>query len=51
MYLEVKEVQNDFFYGEIDVGGSPLFPWIHAIEYGGKLPYYKRTGYGSIKLT
>ena len=38
---------NDFFYGEIDVGGSPLFPWIHAIEYGGKLPYYKRTGYGS----
>ena len=39
--------QNDFFYGEIDVGGSPLFPWIHAIEYGGKLPYYRRTGYGS----
>lgn len=46
----VKQSQrnkNDFFYGEIDVGGSPLFPWIHAIEYGGKLPYYKRTGYGT----
>ena len=46
----VKQSQrnkNDFFYGEIDVGGSPLFPWIHAIEYGGKLPYYRKTGYGS----
>lgn len=40
-----KRGQNDFFYGEINVGGSPLFPWIHAVEYGGKLPYYKRGGY------
>lgn len=38
--------ENFFFYGKIDVGGSPLFPWIHAVEYGGQLPYYSRTGRG-----
>ena len=38
--------ENFFFYGELNVGGSPLFPWIHAVEYGGKLPYYQRTGRG-----
>lgn len=36
--------QDYFYYGGIDVGGSALFPWIHAVEYGGKLPFYKRTG-------
>ena len=43
--FRAKRGDNFFFYGQIDVGGSPLFPWIHAVEYGGKLPYYQRTGY------
>ena len=42
--FRAKQGENFFFYGDIDVGGSPLFPWIHAVEYGGKLPYYRRKG-------
>lgn len=44
VYSSRNSADNFFYYGEINVGGSPLFPWIHAVEYGGKLPYYKREG-------
>jgi len=43
--FKARQGENFFFYGEIDVGGSPLFPWVHAVEYGGKLPFYRRKGY------
>jgi len=44
VFASKNDFADYFFYGEIDVGGSTLFPWIHAVEYGGKLPFYKRTG-------
>jgi len=37
--------KGSFFDAEIQVGGSPDFPWIWAVEFGGSIPYYQRTSH------
>ena len=41
--MHPSKTRDALLYGNISVGGSPEFPWIHAVEYGGKLPYYTKS--------
>jgi hypothetical protein len=47
--IHPSKTRDALLYGAIAVGGSPHFPWIHAVEYGGKLPYYTRSNWNAKK--
>ena len=47
--MHPSKTADALLYGYISVGGSPEFPWIHAVEYGGKIPYYTRSNWNSEK--